>query len=369
MLGMYYQVLCEKPVAVRIMHPRTRSFIVVEEAEIPCTSDGKYTVYILLKRGIDTISALRIVEEKFGVKGASRGVLGLKDAEATTVQHILAKDVKQAVKIAKHGEKLLILRKLCKTDIELNKIRYSNRFTIVLEENSAGTSSLTTVEEKLKNTLLPAYYGYQRFGTIRPITHTIGAALAYGQAGLAIQQVLNYPFPDESEKAIALRLARKGIPRNYEETVEKLLEKSVAKPLSYIDKVLRGLGYEALQSLLFNLYLSLRIARGIEPTKPIEGERIGREGLPVALIPGKGKLPGKESRKLFEEAALILGLRLEKLSELPVKPFWRPVAFKPEDLRITKTVLNNKHVIIASFKLPRAMYATVVLREFTLIPY
>ena len=366
LLGMEYHAGCGEPLARSIAEPRHRSFIVIELLRRPCKPGGRRMLYLLAKRGVDTLQAITMLQKLLG--GAFE-VAGLKDAEATTIQHVAGPPVAEGTKIIRmQRDRVIVLKPLCRTDARLDhRLIEGNRFTILLEPLS-DTIDPSEVRARVDR-LIPAYYGYQRFGTIRPLTHILGLLRAHDMVDELTRTLLNLPFPDESPLAIRERLAKRGVPGAYEARAARIAAKHPGRLRQVLGDLLRNLDYEALQALAFNLYLSHRIGMGVPLEEPLEGERIGREGLPVAIVPGKGYEPGRESRRIYMEALQRIGISLSTLTSLPVRGYWRPVAFRPEDVRAAWLKTGGRHLLALSFTLPRAMYATVVLREVAEIPY
>jgi tRNA pseudouridine13 synthase len=366
---MNYQVLCRDPIADSIAEPRSRNFIVIEKLSYRCVEGGPYNLYLLVKRGVDTLTALHLIEKKLGLPRGSARAAGLKDADATTVQHvaIASTNTPKTVTLRLKNGGFIALRWICRLryPVQPPSIR-GNRFTVVLKLYPEAAKSVEHVLNQLADKLIPAYYGYQRFGTIRPVTHLLGYARALGSYPTYLRTLLDQAFPEEAVDAITWRILRRGNVRIYEAEAWRRLRKSLSAAIDYMEKLLRGLDLEGLQALVFNLYLSARIREGYPLDKPIEGERVGREGLPIAIVPGRGFTPGKESKKLYEEVLAGIGLRLETLTRLPVKGYWRPVALRVEQLSWS---LVGDNLLVLRFTLPRAMYATTVLREIASRPY
>ncbi len=367
LVGMHYQVLCLPPAARSIAEPRETSFVVVEDLAYRCSEDGRYTLYVMAKRGVDTLTALRALERELGLPRGSAVAAGLKDADATAVQHVAVAtaEAPDVVRLRLRSG-FAVARRLCRlrSPPAPASIR-GNAFTIVVD--GADEAALARAVEELRGRLLPAYYGYQRFGTIRPLTHVLGYARALGEHPTFLRALLDQAFPGESPEVAAWRIdKRAGRPRSYEAEAWRRLRRGLGSAIDYVSELLRGLDLEALQALAFNLYLSRRLGEGHPLDRPVEGERMGREGLPVAPVPGRGLAPGKAARRLYEEALSEIGITVELLLRLPVRGFWRPVAFRAEGLGYAP--LGGRRAALR-FRLPRATYATVVLRELLEVPY
>jgi tRNA pseudouridine13 synthase len=264
---------------------------------------------------------------------------------------------------------------------------------------------------------IPNFYGPQRFGEVRPITHEVGRAIVQGDFAAAVEIYLAaVPMGDERpvdpariaygqdhDAAKALR----DFPREYR--FERSLLEHLARghtperALRALSRELRLLFVHAYQSLLFNRWLSERHRRGLALTEVIAGDwvlRRGRDGtvrgedaVPVevdnlpecsALVArGQalvgGPLIGFDLRTPVGEAGEILACVLseEKLDphafQLPATPelasrgSWRPalVPLPPIDLTAESGPDDPSPSARFRFTLPRGAYATVVLREFT----
>jgi tRNA pseudouridine13 synthase len=143
----------------------------------------------------------------------------------------------------------------------------------------------------------PNYFGAQRFGTLRPVTHIVGKHITLGDFKGAVSTYLGNPFPGEPEALqVARRLAEdpdrygealKAFPTDY--TFERaLLHHLTTNPgdyvgaLEHLPKNLTLMFVHAYQGFLFNRILSLRISRGVG-MGPVVGDRVlpvGKDGLP-----------------------------------------------------------------------------------------
>ena len=257
----------------------------------------------------------------------------------------------------------------------------------------------------------PNFFGPQRFGEVRPVTHEVGRWLVRGDAAAAVDTYLTtIPLGtpngrgDDARRAYASHhdpaRALNEFPTDYR--FERALLERLARD-QRPEQALRGLSRElrllfvhAYQSYLFNRWLSRRHAAGLSLGVPVPGDRVlrlGRDGtvrgvdaVPVtadnehecaelvarerALV--AGPLVGFETPKgegpvgdlleelLQEERVERRGFEMPGAPELASRGTWRPLALSaPSTSRETDAT-----GVWFRFALPKGAYATVLLREF-----
>ena len=222
-------------------------------------SDG-YAVYKLKKKKIDTNHALSDIFKKKGIRLKS---LGLKDASAVTEQFVCSgKKGKSTENFSTEKyslEKIGFAKKpLSKKDM------ISNHFKIKISKCSDNLSSFVEYEKILN------FYGYQRFGSKRPVTHLIGKAILQRNFKKAVELILSFTSNYDSKENTEIR-KKLSDPENYEKYFDQVpypmdIERIVLKemiehgdPVRAIRSVplsLRRFYIQAYQSFLFNLSLS-----------------------------------------------------------------------------------------------------------------
>ena len=141
--------------------------IISERAQNSINDQDGYAVYKLKKKKIDTNHALSDVFRK---KGIRLKALGLKDASAITEQFVCSGNKGKAIENFSTEKYSLenvgfVKKPLSKKDM------VSNHFKIKISD-CTGDLSLFDEHGKVLN-----FYGYQRFGSKRPVTHLIGKAI------------------------------------------------------------------------------------------------------------------------------------------------------------------------------------------------
>ena len=144
------------------------SEILREKSLDKISSSGSYTIYKLKKQGIDTNHALSDIFTKYGLRLKA---LGLKDANATTEQYVCdmttGRSTNTLVTNRYTLEKIGLLQKpLTKKDM------IGNHFKIKIEDADFSRISQFKEQDNILN-----YFGYQRFGSRRPVSHLIGKAI------------------------------------------------------------------------------------------------------------------------------------------------------------------------------------------------
>lgn len=329
--------------------------------------EGDYLIFVLEKKNWDTIGALREIAIRAKVSKRRFSFAGTKDRRAVTTQRV------SAWKISKEQLEDLKIK-----DITLKPIQYSqepvrlgdlwgNRFTVVVK----GAKYM-----KKPNDKIPNFFGPQRFGEVRPITHLVGRAIVNEQYELAVETYLCQSFPKEKEEE---RLARERLLKegNYAEALkyfprhlkyERTLLGHLAKApkdyvgaLSALPKSLLLMFVHAYQAYLFNKVLEKRLKLiGLEPTKGdilAEGVPTGPLfGYEVMLATGK---PGEiEHEVLSEEWLELEDFKIYGMPFLSTKGSRRPLYITIKDFQILEKV---KDYIKVRFSLPKSTYATTVL--------
>jgi tRNA pseudouridine13 synthase len=366
-VGMMYRVTPPGTCRACLPAPREKSFIVVEDHGLEFSNGGSYCAYILAKRGLSSLDAVRLLAKLLGVHPNNVRLLGLKDAEATTIQlAILPCKKKTPAYLRVEGRLWARLVGRVERLPRPGELR-GNRFTIILKPVGCAASKLAERVEEVAGKLLPAYYSYQRFGSRRPNSHIVGLMLLRGELYDAREEIVGNPYPDESPEARSCRMMGWGLescrmPWAYEPLVAG---KPAEKLLDILPQRLARIFASAVQAYIFNLYLSARMEWGYELREKVKGERLATDGRPLAPVPGVGYRIGVsgDARRLLKRALEEAGVGEEELAnshpKLKSRPYWRPVYTRPEALQVAE--LNE--LVVVRFWLERGMYATLLLRE------
>ncbi len=330
---------------------------------------------MLYKEEKSTLEALKIIQRVLGISSRDIGVAGLKDAFAKTYQLVAVntRRIDTLPGIIKKDKIKLILVGFVNKPLRRGDL-WGNKFTITLIINKEEyTKFLHNYNALLQEKALPAYYGYQRFGTRRPITHLIGKHLLKRDWCLVLRAIIDLPFITENDYVVTWRLNALNIKNTVKSTIGLNPEDSIYNALmerresacyniiaKRIPKKLLEIFLSAYQSYLFNVILSLRIEDNSYYTTDIS-EKI--------------RVPGYRLNKCNEYCRYVMEYenitsKEFNIRELGIKApsYNRPVkmiVYEPQ-IRIAKYEGRKDLLkIIISFKLTRGMYATIVLRELT----
>jgi tRNA pseudouridine13 synthase len=384
---------------------------------------NRFLLCVLVKRNWDMFQALRLIAEQLGISANYIHFAGIKDAKAVTAQHITVGGV-----TAEEVQKVQL------KDVEIRPIGYfrskfssyflfGNNFHIAIRAISHPKSTIRkritrTIEELEAIGGVPNFFGHQRFGTTRPITHLVGKAIVKGNfrkaAMLFLAKPSLYEHPESRQAREQLQATQdfKQALKNFPKQLhyERLMLRHLAKkPDDYVGAFrrlpikLRELFPQAYQSYLFNKFLSRRITCGLPLVRAEVGDyvvNVERSGLPMLTMHKIASVEAlTEINKAIEAGKMRLAIPLigfkqrtslgvqgeiekqilegEGISQEGFKISVMPEITARGELRTAITPLNNfslneisedsanplKHEAKVSFTLYRGSYATILLRE------
>ena len=410
-LGMDYYIT-DSPSCGGIIRRNPEDFLVVEVFEDLGYEGGRYLVIEVEKTDWDTHHLIREMSRHLRISQKRFGWAGTKDKRAITRQRIsiMNLDESELDRIRLPDIKINVLGRTNRA-VGLGDL-LGNRFSITIRELSCPdpARSLASVSEEIKRHKGVAnYFGVQRFGDIRPITHLVGEALARGKAEEAARIFLALPYAGEQERTREARerlwesgdiqAARNDFP-GYLHHELAMLNYLAEHPGDYAHSFdvlsvnLKRLFVHAYQSYLFNRILSLRLAKSMPLDEALVGDVVcfSKGGMPdmdktqevtednleaVARLVNRGRafvtlpLIGFESclaegrqgeierQVLQEEDILPEGFKVVENPDLGSRGT-RRTALCPVDPKIR--VEGDSAQL--EFILPKGSYATVVLREY-----
>jgi tRNA pseudouridine13 synthase len=301
---------------------------------------------------------------------------------------------------------------------------YGNAFEIRLVPVTGATPIVTSLSETLGELReiggFPNFFGPQRFGEVRPVTHEVGGWIVRGDLDRAVETYLSaYPgLPGTqgyearcaySEHHDAVRALRE-FPSSFR--FERQLLDHLARghtserALRALSRELRTLFVHAFQAWSFNRWLSARHRHGSSFVEPIVGDtllRVARDG----TVPGTGPVPvladnlpectdwvqrgrarvagplvgfetelpdgppGAWMREILHaEGIEAKDFELPRTPEIASRGSWRPaqVPIPPVGIReemVEAGTEEGASGVWLSFALPKGTYATVLVRELS----
>ncbi len=336
--------------------------------------EKEYVHFTLQKYNWDTMKAIKEISRRLGISHKRFGFAGTKDKRALTTQ-----------RVSLWNKKIEDLERVRIKDIKLKDFRYEderinlgdllgNRFTVVIRNLEYDEEIIRERISSLMNELkgqIPSFFGVQRFGTVRPITHLVGKEILKKNFKGAVMIYLSMEFEGEDEEVKEVRKTLretgdfretlKNFPKHlgYENAMLNFLVKEREKEnfigaLRKLPKKLRQMFIHAYQAYIFNKSLSEYIKRGIVV-----------ERLP--LVGYKTEIDEITSRILNEEGISQEDFRVDSMPELSSKGEYRNCFAIVENLEIINIgddeLNEGKKRLTIRFSLGKGNYATVFLRE------
>jgi tRNA pseudouridine13 synthase len=380
----------------------------------------RFLLCVLVKRNWDMFSAIKNISRQLGINESQIWFAGIKDAKAITAQHIT---IDQGL--------IEEIKPIRLRDITLYPLGYirehlsayyllGNKFNISVRGIDNSISEIKKSTNKIVAELdelggIPNYFGYQRFGTVRPITHLVGKAVIKDNFKEAITIFLAKFSNSENPSS---RQARKDLDRtqDYEQSLKDfpkqlrferlMLNHLVKRPTDFIGAFMRlpfklqVLFVQAYQSYLFNLFLSERLEKGLSLKKAISGDfvvNVERSGLPMVHVgrlveaenlehtnnlieSGKMRvalplvgtrqkfsdgLSGEMQKKVFEKEGIEPEtFHVKMIPRISARGGLRTIITPLRDFKLKKTLsTNTENHLNLGFMLLRGSYATIFLRE------
>ena len=350
-------------------------FVVTEilDSRITPKESGRYAVYLLTKRRIDTAHCISDIYAKRHIRLKS---LGFKDAAAVTSQYLCATYTGKGIIEFETGR--YRLQRVGYVDRPLTKKwMVGNRFYITIRDATESASGFDQYD------IIRNYYGYQRFGSRRPVTHRIGQAIIQSDYKEAIRLILSETSPFDSDEANALRRSMSD-PARYAECMDMMpksmdTERTVMGVLRdggdersaflALPLYLRRLYVQAYQSYLFNRTLDAAYDQSMDAQ---EGDicfdasgRIGKYQNDInqrLAIPMVGYAYYKKTRFhgiirdiLYEQGVAPRDFYTKEMQEISAEGGFRQALLECTEYGVSQNRIR--------FTLSRGSFATMILRE------
>lgn len=380
----------------------------------------KFPLFLLEKSNIDSNHAIFEIQKNYDLH---LKILGIKDAKAITKQYAYSIQTRKNLpKRVITKNTILTLVGFLKKPLDKSCL-LGNKFEIQIE-NIKSHNPIKILESFIseKNNI-GNFYGLQRFGSERLVTHLVGRELVKKNFKKAIEYLLTYTSEYDSELSKEIREKLKD-PLNYPILLKKFprgmdIEYSLIKslingsqPVETIRSIpiqIRRLFIHAYQAYLFNKTLSTAILNEedisrckdndicFEIKKPLYFGRIRKFSssndkennkkidnfmdvtpairlVGYAFQPGKGRFDKIIMDILEEEGVTPRDFYIKDLQELSEQGGFRQSSLflNSFSYSVKNHTTNKKHILSAetdnenlgiSFGLSKGSYATILLRE------
>ena len=369
------------------------------------SSNGKHQIVKIKANNWDTHVLVKELSRKLNIGQKSIGFAGTKDKRAITTQHFSVKTSRENLSaINLENIELEFLHSSIKP-IRLGNL-VGNKFKIKVT-SSSNNDHITNIFSELEG-FFPNYFGIQRFGAVRPITHIVGEKIVQGDYEGAVLDYLTLGSPNFGGHEGREYLSET---KDFTKSLEKfpphmLFERQLLGHLSrnkgdytgailQLPESLSKMLVHGYQSLIFNKVLDMRIKEGMDACLPQIGDYVmpadgyggpdqrvtievterNQSKLSKRCREGKawvaGLLPGANSKfskgrqgELEKEVMNAFGVEfkdfiIDEIPELSSYGMYRPLFQKYNDIEVDYDSDNP----VFSFWLHKGTYATSFLRE------
>ena len=267
-------------------------FVVDEiSIEIPRSDDGRYTVARIRTRNWETNRLVREMARAMRMSRRRISFAGTKDRRAVTTQ--LFQFEGQADAPERLRLKDVEVLETYRTDrkLEIGDL-LGNRFHLVVRDIPLSEGEIRERAEATARGLrihrgFPNFFGLQRFGSVRPITHVVGRHIVRAEMREAVMAYIANPIEGEDPESFDMRealeasgdyaAALRAYPKEwgFEKAILNRLAaraEDFAGALQELPLNLLILFVHGYQSYLFNRILSERMREGLPIHEPVEGD-------------------------------------------------------------------------------------------------
>ena len=334
-----------------------------------------YLLFTLVKRGISTPEAIKLIARNLHISFKRIAYNGNKDKRALTSQRISIFKF-DAENLSIDSERMFFRDLTYSNDpCKIGKL-YGNHFTVIVKEFDASGDELNKITQDI-NKGVPNFYGPQRFGSASLNIETSKSILIGDFKSAFYTLVLKERNESEinRERRAALRSVFSGYLENgnvNKEDAEKALsalpyfmyferdslsylmqhKNDYAGAIRLLPKYLRLMVLQSFQYYVFNKTLSIML-------KDTPIEKLEKEISTIGYDMDTESIEAKIAIGILKEEGIedIKKLKLSSMPEASLKSFKHPSYFIPEGFNIG---LNGNDAII-SFNLKKGSYATILL--------
>ncbi|MGI6471512.1 MAG: tRNA pseudouridine(13) synthase TruD [Candidatus Methanomethylophilaceae archaeon] len=259
----------------------------------PEDPEGRHTVATVTGTNWESNRMIRLMAREMGISRERIGFAGTKDKRAVTSQLMSFECPPDTLKKINLKDIEISDVYTAKNPVRLGNL-VGNEFSIRVRDLDLDLSEVPEVLDKVSSDIdetggFPNYFGVQRFGVVRPVTHIVGERIVRGDIEGAVRTYLSEPSKFENEDIIRVRkeLAEREDWRELLKIMPESLgfEKSLVGhlmnnpedwtgALSVLPNNLQMMFVHAYQSYLFNVMLSKRMEKGLPLNLPVEGDTV-----------------------------------------------------------------------------------------------
>ena len=369
-------------------------------------SNGKHSIVEIKAKNWDTHVLVKELSRKLNISQKAIGFAGTKDKRAITTQHFSLRVAKEKIPTLDLENIDITFKHKSIKPIRLGNL-VGNKFKIKIANTVNSRENIDNILSELRG-FFPNYFGVQRFGTVRPITHIVGEKIVRGDYEGAVFDYLTIDSPNFAGVEGREYLLKT---RDFTKSIDKfpahmLFERQLLGHLSrnegdftgailQLPESLSKMLVHGYQSLIFNKVLDLRMKEGIDAFLPQIGDLVMpadgyggpdqrvtievternqaklskrcREGKAwiAGLLPGANSnfsngIQGELERQVMEELDVKFeDFIIDDMPELSSYGMYRPLFQKYNDIELE----FDSGDPIFSFWLHKGTYATSFMRE------
>ena len=368
---------------------------------------GKHSIVKITAKNWDTHVLVKELAKRLNIGQKAISFAGTKDKRAVTKQYfsLMAKQ-KDIEKINLKNINIEFCHRAIKP-IRLGNL-IGNKFTVKITDAKKNITNTEKIIDELKDGF-PNYFGIQRFGAVRPITHLIGEKIIEGDYEGAVWKYLcdgnekfaGFEARNKLKDTRDLKTALEEYPRSMlfeRQMIGYLLRKKddYIGALKQLPENLSKMFVHAYQSSIFNQTVDMRLRIGEKLHIPLIGDNvipIDNYGGPdqrrvievteynqkklekrcnegkawvVGLLPGleskhtKGLQGDLEKKIMNDEKIRFKDYKINEIPNFTSLGMYRPLCQKINNL---EWEIDGKGDIILNFWLHKGTYATSFLRE------
>ncbi len=267
---------------------------VVEEVPLALAEskgEGKYTMAEVRVRNWETNRLMREIAHRLRVSREAIFFAGTKDKRAITTQFIAIPAPEEAVRALDIADVEILSTTRSDRAPKIGEL-LGNRFEITAREIPTPPAEAYARAQAIADEIVaaggfPNYFGVQRFGSLRPVTHLVGQALVAGDLEGAVMTYIGNPMDGENEVSRNAR-TRLEADRDWEAALDyypphlnferNMIRILASKPDAWdrailsLPRNLVSMFVYAYQSILFNRILSRRVDAGLPFATPVPGD-------------------------------------------------------------------------------------------------